>query len=80
MPKTLREIRHEFIKVAAELARCEGMPPSDLRDWPITKSTTSRKLTRSIVIRTDNAESQCKEWAVRIRDLADSLIRFEMEE
>ena len=62
----------ELIKIAAELAMCKNMPSPFFDDWNFPKYM-SYKQRCMVVFEAAIAEHQCKEWAIRIREIADRI-------
>jgi hypothetical protein len=64
--------KSELIKLAAEMAQCRNMPSWHFDDWDWPKGmqpTSWRKVFDSATA----AENQCKGWATRLREIADSM-------
>lgn len=62
----------ELIRLAAEMARAEGMPSPYLEDHAFYVSTPMAERRRLIAI-AQKAENQCREWAIRLRTAADAI-------
>ena len=62
----------ELINLAAEMARCAGMPSPLIDDAYFYRSTpvAERRRYRQVA---ERAEEQAKQWAVRLRAVADRL-------
>lgn len=68
----------KLIKIAAEMAMCQSMPSPVYSDWSFPKGmqpTAWRKVCGSAL----SAENQCKQWAIRVKEIADSLNISEKE-
>lgn len=64
--------REELIKIAAQLAKRQNMPSEFFDDWDFPKSM-SLKSWDKIESAACSANDQCRQWAVMIREIADSL-------
>lgn len=62
----------ELIRLAAEMARAEGMPSPYLEDHAFYVSTPMAERRRLIAV-AQKAENQCRDWAMRLRAVADAL-------
>ena len=65
-------IKSELIKLASEMAQSQNMPSGYYEDWKWPKGmqiTSWRKVADAAF----KAEDQCKDWAVRLRKIADSI-------
>lgn len=62
----------ELIRLAAEMAQAKGMPSPYLEDHAFYVSTPMAERRRLIAI-AQKAESQCQEWAIRLRMAADAI-------
>lgn len=69
----------ELLKIAAEMALCRNMPSKyhDDWDWPKVMQITSW---RKVFDASYSAENQCKDWAIRVRKLADSFKVFDCKQ
>ena len=64
-------IKGELIKLAAEMAMCQNMPSKYYEDWNWPKGmqiTSWRKVFDSAL----KAENQCKDWAVRLKEIVEN--------
>ena len=59
-----------LIRLAAQMARKEGMPPVFIEDWQLPK-TTPVKTQRMINEKSCKAHDQCGMWACELRIIAD---------
>ena len=64
--------KHELFRIAAELATGKSMPSTEREDWNFPKYISSKQKCR-IIGASYLANFQCKEWAIRIRKIADTL-------
>lgn len=64
--------KKELISLAAEMVMAKNMPSQhyDDWDWPQGMQITSW---RKVFDAAYSAENQCKDWAVRLREIADSI-------
>jgi len=72
MARELARQRAAIIKVAADLALCYGMPPTDPADWDFDPATPYSDRVK-ILDWARAAQSQCKFWARKLKDIADPL-------
>jgi len=65
------EQRSQLLKLAAEMVRCEGMPPYFAGDWDLPKTTpvTAR---RKISEKSQISHAQCKNWSRVIVSILDA--------
>ena len=63
--------RSELLKLAAEMVIGRGMPSPYSEDWHLPK-TVPKKVMRQIRTAAEQADNQCKDWAVRLRKIVDS--------
>ena len=61
------DVKREILKLAGEMVRGEGMPSPYRDDWP------RRLRWHEVEHRAFQTESRVKRWAIRLRELADSL-------
>jgi hypothetical protein len=62
----------ELINLAAEMVRGTGMPSPYVEDWRWYASTCQSQ--QNIVLEAaERANEQCKQWAIRLRSIADRL-------
>lgn len=64
--------RSELIKLAAEMVHGVGMPPEYVSDHAWCKTTCAKERDR-VVRDAQKAHDQCKDWAMRIKAIADRL-------
>lgn len=69
-------IRSEMIVLAGAMARCQSMPEPEAWPWP---KRMPMKLRRAAMLSARDAEEQCRLWATRLRDLADSLMAVNVD-
>ena len=69
---TKHEAYSRLIKLAAEIAQAKGMisPYWDDHKWYASTPLAER---RRLIKLAENADSQCKDWAIRLRDAADAI-------
>lgn len=65
-------LRNVLIVLAADMLMTDEMPSSIADDWDFSKSTTLRDRVKVIGYARRSRE-QCRKWAIRLRDIADSL-------
>lgn len=68
----MNDVRAELLRLSAEMALARGMPSPYLEDHAFYVSTPKAERRRLIAI-AEKAESQCREWAVRLRMAADAI-------
>lgn len=67
-----KKIISELITVAAEMALKKDMPPTLIEDWHFPKSVSKKQAVR-VVSAAWLADERCRQWAVKVRNLADEL-------
>lgn len=69
---TTREAQSELLKIAAEMVRGEGLPSPYAEDhnWYRTTPVAERI---AVERQYEKASNRCKEWAMRLKKVADSL-------
>jgi hypothetical protein len=65
-------LRNVLIVLAADMLMTDEIPSSIADDWDFSKSTTLRDKVKVIGYARRSRE-QCRKWALRLRDIADSL-------
>jgi hypothetical protein len=68
----MKRQRAAIIKVAADLASCYGMPPTDPSDWDFDPATPHADRLK-ILEWARTSQSQCKFWARKLKDIVDPL-------
>jgi len=71
-PVSIQSLRHELIRIAAEIVRGTNMPSEHWDDHPWQK-TTGINERRRVLKQAEKANEQCREWAVRLRNLSGKL-------
>lgn len=69
---TLSETKSKLIKLSAQMATRLNMPPDNYEDWRFPKSI-SQKQAFKVLRAAENAQEQCRLWAIAIRECADSM-------
>jgi hypothetical protein len=62
----------ELINLAAEMARSTNMPSEFWEDWK-WYATTPIAERRKVLKAAEKANDQCRDWAVRLRTIADRI-------
>ena len=70
-------LRNVLIVLAADMLMTDEIPSSIADDWDFSKSTTLRDKVKVIGYARRSRE-QCRKWALRLRDIADSLPNREL--
>ncbi len=66
--------KSELIHIAAELVRGDFLPSDQWEDWEaILPKTTPKAAIREITRQASDAIEHCKQLAIRLRDVADTL-------
>lgn len=63
-----------LIKLAAQMARRVGMPYDSDDDWQFPKAVSIKQRSR-IYHQVEAAHEQCRQWAIAVRECADSINR-----
>jgi hypothetical protein len=71
---TRHEAYSQLIRLAAQMARGEGLMSSFYEDHKWYKSTPMAER-RRIVREAETVDSMCKDWAMGVREAADVLMR-----
>ena len=67
-------LRQAITHIAAELAMCHGMPPTDPSDWNFDPATPHADRLK-ILEWARASQSQCKTWSRKLKEIADPLVR-----
>ena len=73
---TIQSIRGALIKLASEMVRGTGMPSPFFEDHKWLKTTPRAERWR-VIREAERADNQCKEWAMRLRDVYSKLSELE---
>lgn len=66
----IQKLRHDVLRIAADLDACKGMPSLYLSDWRLPKTTT-QKVARKIMQAANKAHEKCELIASKLRDAVD---------